>query len=54
MCEINSNLVRKHKHSFLVSRLINKLREYFNINISKADIIYDKNGNSYIKNNKKN
>ena len=53
VCNINGNLSRNHKHNFLVNILINKLKEYFNISISKDDIIYDKNGKPYLKNNQK-
>lgn len=53
ICKFNGDLVRNQKHSFLINILINKLSEYFNINILKDDIIYDKNGKPYIKNNQK-
>lgn len=53
ICKFNGDLVRNQKHSFLINILINNLNEYFNINILKDDIIYDKNGKPYIKNNQK-
>ncbi len=53
ICKFNDNLVWNYKHNFLIDILINKLKEYFNINILKEDIIYDKRGKPYIKNNQK-
>ena len=53
ICKINNNLVRNQKHIFLINTLVDKLKEYFNISISKDDIVYDKLGKPYIKDNQK-
>lgn len=53
ICKFDGDLVQNQKHNFLLNILINKLNEYFNINILKDVILYDKNGKPYIKNNQK-
>ena len=50
ICKTNY-LDRDKKHACLINTLINKMREYFNIDIQKKNIIYDEEGKPHIINN---